>query len=66
MCRWLAYSGDSVRLEELLFKPEHKLINQSMSSRSKEAPTHGDGFGVGWYGNREQPGLFRSAGYWCR
>jgi predicted glutamine amidotransferase len=60
MCRWLAYSGGSIPLEELLFKPEHNLIDQSMSSRSKDTPTNGDGFGVGWYGDREQPGLFRS------
>jgi len=60
MCRWLAYSGGSIPLEDLLFKPQHNLIDQSMSSRSKDTPTNGDGFGVGWYGDREQPGLFRS------
>ena len=60
MCRWLAYSGGTIPLEDLLFKPEHNLIDQSMSSRSKETPTNGDGFGVGWYGKRERPGLFRS------
>ncbi len=25
MCRWLAYSGESIFLDELLFKPEHSL-----------------------------------------
>ena len=60
MCRWQAYSGRSIRLEDLLFKAKHSLIDQSMSSRSAETPTNGDGFGVGWYGNREFPGLFRS------
>ena len=28
MCRWLAYSGDPVFLDELLFKPEHSLIER--------------------------------------
>jgi len=60
MCRWQAYSGRAIRLEDLLFKTKHSLIDQSMSSRSAETPTNGDGFGVGWYGTREFPGLFRS------
>lgn len=60
MCRWMAYSGNPVPLETLLFKSKHNLIDQSMSSRSAETPTNGDGFGVGWYGAREVPGLFRS------
>lgn len=60
MCRWMAYSGNSVSLETLLFNAKHNLIDQSMSSRSAETPTNGDGFGVGWYGARKLPGLFRS------
>lgn len=60
MCRWLAYTGAQIPLEELLFKPKHSLIDQSMSSKSAETPTNGDGFGLGWYGARSSPGLFRS------
>ena len=60
MCRWLAYHGAPIRLEEILFKPEHSLIDQSLSSKSKDTPTNGDGFGVGWYGGRTRPGRFRS------
>ncbi len=60
MCRWLAYSGSPIFLEDLLFQAKHSLIDQSMLSRSAETPTNGDGFGVGWYGARETPGLFRS------
>jgi glutamine amidotransferase len=56
----MAYSGDPMYLETLLFEAHHNLIDQSMSSRSAETPTNGDGFGVGWYGRRERPGLFRS------
>ncbi|MCC6230829.1 MAG: class II glutamine amidotransferase [Phycisphaerales bacterium] len=60
MCRWLAYSGAPILLEDILFKPAHSLIDQSMSSKSAETPTNGDGFGVGWYDDRATPGLFRS------
>jgi glutamine amidotransferase len=60
MCRWLAYSGAPILLEELLYKPVNSLIDQSMSSKSAETPTNADGFGVGWYGPRPMPGLYRS------
>lgn len=60
MCRWLAYSGNPILLEAFLFEAKHSLIDQSMCSRSAETPTNGDGFGVGWYGSRRGPGLFRS------
>jgi glutamine amidotransferase len=56
----MAYSGGSVRLQELLFEPKDNLIDQSLSSRSAETPTNGDGFGVGWYGTWKYPGVFRS------
>jgi predicted glutamine amidotransferase len=60
MCRWLAYSGSPVLLEDLLYKPEHSLIVQSMHSTMGAETTNGDGFGVGWYGTRDTPGVFRS------
>jgi predicted glutamine amidotransferase len=60
MCRWMAYRGGTIRLQELLFEPKDNLIDQSMSSRSAETPTNGDGFGVGWYSKWERPGLFHS------
>jgi glutamine amidotransferase len=56
----MGYSGGPVALEELLFKPKHSLIDQSMSSHSPDTPTNGDGFGVGWYDARGRAGLFRS------
>jgi glutamine amidotransferase len=60
MCRWLAYSGAPVNLEELLFKPENSLVIQSKHSKMGATTTNGDGFGVGWYGAGETPGVFRS------
>jgi glutamine amidotransferase len=60
MCRWLAYSGSPVCLEDLLFKPKNSLVVQSQHSKMGATTTNGDGFGVGWYGALETPGVFRS------
>ena len=60
MCRWLAYSGSPVLLEELLYKPKHSLIVQSLHSQLGAEETNGDGFGVGWYGAQETPAVFHS------
>jgi len=60
MCRWLAYSGSPVLLEELLLKPAHSLIDQSLHSKLGATTTNGDGFGLGWYGAEESPGVFHS------
>ncbi len=62
MCRWLAYSGSPILLEELLYKPTHSLIDQSMHARLGATTTNGDGFGVGWYGTATTPGVFRAVG----
>lgn len=59
MCRWIAYCGVPVFLEDLLLKPAHSLISQSLACREGLARTNGDGFGIGWYGLRAEPGLFR-------
>jgi glutamine amidotransferase len=47
-------------LEELLYKPKHSLIVQSLHSQLGAEETNGDGFGVGWYGVQETPALFHS------
>ena len=60
MCRWLAYSGSPIRLEELLVKRDRSLIDQSLHSREGATPTNGDGFGVGWYEEGEPPRVYRS------
>jgi predicted glutamine amidotransferase len=60
MCRWLAYSGSPVNLEDLLYKPANSLVVQSRHSRLGAETTNGDGFGVGWYGDLPTPGIFRS------
>jgi predicted glutamine amidotransferase len=60
ICRWLAYSGSPVLLEELLYNRQNSLIVQSLHSRLGAEETNGDGFGVGWYGEQETPGVFKS------
>lgn len=61
MCRWLAYSGSPVLIEEVLYKPKHSLIDQSLHSRLGVETTNGDGFGLGWYNpDSQNPALFRS------
>jgi glutamine amidotransferase len=60
MCRWLVYSGSPILLEEILYKPDHSLIDQSRHARLGVDTTNGDGFGVGWYGARDVPGVFHS------
>ena len=56
----MAYSGAPVLLEELLFKPKHSLIDQSMSSHSLDTPTNGDGSGSAGSDTGGRAGLFRS------
>ena len=29
MCRWMAYSGEPIIADDLLFRPEHSIIDQN-------------------------------------
>ena len=62
MCRWNAYFGQPVLIDELLFKTKHSLIDQSLHSTMGVETTNGDGFGIGWYrpGDGVTPGRYRS------
>jgi predicted glutamine amidotransferase len=60
MCRWLAYSGDPIPIDALLLRRQNSLIDQSLHSRLGATTTNGDGFGLGWYGNGQGPGVYRS------
>jgi predicted glutamine amidotransferase len=63
MCRWLAYSGTPVLLDEVLYRPDHSLIDQSLHSRMGVETTNGDGFGIGWYtADTETPAIVREIG----
>lgn len=61
MCRWLAYTGNPVQLETVLFRAKHSLIDQSLHARMGATTTNGDGFGIGWYGRDDEiPFRYRS------
>jgi predicted glutamine amidotransferase len=60
MCRWMAWLGQPVLVEELLFNTQHGIVDQSLHARMGAEPTNGDGFGLGWYGQGDGPGLYRS------
>ena len=59
MCRWLAYSGSPILLESILYKPQHSLIDQSLHAKLGPHTTNGDGFGIGWYGEGDEPALYK-------
>jgi predicted glutamine amidotransferase len=60
MCRWLAYSGTPILIEHLLYEGHHSLIDQSLHSKLGAETTNGDGFGLGWYGEGNEAGVFHS------
>jgi glutamine amidotransferase len=61
MCRWLAYTGNPIQLETVLFRAKHSLIDQSLHARLGATTTNGDGFGIGWYGRPDElPFRYRS------
>ena len=60
MCRWMAWIGQPILIDELLFKTQHGIVDQSLHARMGAEPTNGDGFGMGWYGSGEGPALYRS------
>jgi glutamine amidotransferase len=59
MCRWIAYRGETIPLEEYVTAPAHSLVVQSQRALESTAATNGDGFGMGWYGEHPEPGLYR-------
>src|SRR5206468_9629161 len=50
MCRWMGWIGQPVLIEELVFKTQHGIVDQSLHSKLGAETTNGDGFGLGWYG----------------
>jgi len=55
----MAYSGDPILAEDLLFRPVHSIIDQSLHSRMGATTTNGDGFGIGWYSEGSEPAVFK-------
>jgi len=54
-------------MEELVTQPKHSLLDQSQNTQMSFHSdgslwnTNGDGFGVGWYGDKPEPGVFKDA-----
>jgi glutamine amidotransferase len=59
MCRWAAYVGAPIFLEDIVSRPGHSLIHQSHCATQCHSAINADGFGIAWYGERPEPGLFR-------
>ncbi|MBW6505717.1 MAG: class II glutamine amidotransferase [Rhodobacteraceae bacterium] len=59
MCRWAAYIGQPIYLEEIISRPGHSLIHQSHCATECHSSINADGFGIAWYGARPEPGLYR-------
>lgn len=62
MCRFVAYLGLPILIEEVLFETRNSLIKQSMKARESEVVLNGDGFGLGWYNHDidTEPGIYKS------
>ena len=59
MCRWAAYTGQAIFLEDIVSRPGHSLIHQSHCATQCHTAINADGFGIAWYGERPEPGLYR-------
>jgi len=54
MCRLLGYLGENIKLDRVLYKPEHSLIVQSYQPREMTSGVvNADGLGIGWYHPQE-------------
>jgi predicted glutamine amidotransferase len=63
MCRWMAYLGEPILADDLLFRPKHSIIDQSLHAQLTGFTTNGDGFGIGWYAEADgerAPAVFKS------
>jgi predicted glutamine amidotransferase len=58
MCRWAAYTGAPIFLEEIVSRPGHSLIHQSHCATQCHTAINADGFGIAWYGAKARAGPF--------
>ncbi len=65
MCRWVAYTGEPLFIDQVVTLPQHSLVVQSRDTKmnfdtdGSLMSVNGDGFGIGWYANRSEPALYR-------
>lgn len=61
MCRWAAYKGPSVWLEDIIINPCRSLLWQSSQACEAKTTTHADGLGLAWYNDgRDDAALYRN------
>jgi glutamine amidotransferase len=56
----VAYFGNPIRPETFLYETQYSLVEQSRRDRLAGGYPNADGFGLGWYGTREEPGVYHS------
>ncbi len=67
MCRWIAYIGEPIYMDTVITKPTSSLLEQSLNAKmafkidGSILSTNGDGFGVGWYSEKTEPGIFKDS-----
>ena len=59
MCRLAGYIGEPIPLQSLIIEPEHSLIEQSLEAQEAKLSVNGDGFGVAWHDELDEPGVFK-------
>jgi glutamine amidotransferase len=55
MCRFIAYKGTEVTLNDIVISPTNSLVEQSKDAKKRKKPLNGDGFGLSWYPNHDDP-----------
>jgi glutamine amidotransferase len=62
MCRFCLYLGDVIEIADITTRPENSIIHQSYDAKYAQLGTHlnADGFGIGWFGKKKEPGRFRA------
>lgn len=61
MCRLVGYLGNSIRLDQLLYKQEHSLYHQSYKPLElNSGVVCADGSGFGWYDEAGKPFIYRN------
>lgn len=59
MCRLAAYLGPQRALADIVIAPSHSLLHQSQAATEAKLAVNGDGFGMAWWGDDAEPGLYR-------
>lgn len=59
MCRLTAYVGPPIPLENIIVNPAHSLLAQSQDAQEAKLAVNGDGFGIAWYDDLCEPGLYK-------